>query len=195
MDFATGIKAILRQDPDVILVGEIRDKETAITAIQAAMTGHQVYSSLHTNDALSAIPRLMNIGVPNYLMSGSLIGIIAQRLARKLCAHCKVEYEINDDEKKLLGKKYNAVTKLYKAVGCPKCQGTGYKGRMAVAEILPFDRELDEMVVQGKTRKEMFKYIMENNFVPMVEDGLEKVVEGHVDLKELIRVVDLTDRM
>lgn len=195
MDFATGIKAILRQDPDVILVGEIRDKETAITAIQAAMTGHQVYSSLHTNDALSAIPRLMNIGVPNYLMSGSLIGIIAQRLARKLCVHCKVEYQINDDEKKLLGKKYNAVTKLYKAVGCPKCQGTGYKGRMAVAEILPFDRELDEMVVQGKTRKEMFKYIMENNFVPMVEDGLEKVVEGHVDLKELIRVVDLTDRM
>ncbi|MFM8186157.1 MAG: GspE/PulE family protein, partial [Alphaproteobacteria bacterium] len=178
MDFATGIKAILRQDPDVILVGEIRDKETAITAIQAAMTGHQVYSSLHTNDALSAIPRLMNIGVPNYLMSGSLIGIIAQRLARKLCVHCKVEYQIDESEKKLLGNKYNAVTKLYKAVGCPKCQGTGYKGRMAIAEIIPFDRELDEMVVQGKTRKDMFKYIMENNFVPMVEDGIEKVVEG-----------------
>ncbi|MFM6973191.1 MAG: GspE/PulE family protein, partial [Alphaproteobacteria bacterium] len=175
MDFATGIKAILRQDPDVILVGEIRDKETAITAIQAAMTGHQVYSSLHTNDALSAIPRLMNIGVPNYLMSGSLIGIIAQRLARKLCVHCKVEYQIDESEKKLLGNKYNAVTKLYKAVGCPKCQGTGYKGRMAIAEIIPFDRELDEMVVQGKTRKDMFKYIMENNFVPMVEDGIEKV--------------------
>ncbi|MFM7556999.1 MAG: GspE/PulE family protein [Alphaproteobacteria bacterium] len=195
MDFATGIKAILRQDPDVILVGEIRDKETAITAIQAAMTGHQVYSSLHTNDALSAIPRLMNIGVPNYLMSGSLIGIIAQRLARKLCVHCKVEYQIDESEKKLLGNKYNAVTKLYKAVGCPKCQGTGYKGRMAIAEIIPFDRELDEMVVQGKTRKDMFKYIMENNFVPMVEDGIEKVVEGNIDLKELIRVVDLTDRM
>jgi len=195
MDFATGIKAILRQDPDVILVGEIRDKETAITAIQAAMTGHQVYSSLHTNDALSAIPRLMNIGVPNYLMSGSLIGIIAQRLARKLCVHCKVEYQIDESEKKLLGNKHNAVTKLYKAVGCPKCQGTGYKGRMAIAEIIPFDRELDEMVVQGKTRKEMFKYIMENNFVPMVEDGIEKVVEGNIDLKELIRVVDLTDRM
>jgi len=195
MDFATGIKAILRQDPDVILVGEIRDKETAITAIQAAMTGHQVYSSLHTNDALSAIPRLMNIGVPNYLMSGSLIGIIAQRLARKLCVHCKTEYQIDDSEKKLLGNKYNAVTKLYKAVGCPKCQGTGYKGRMAISEILPFDRELDEMVVQGKTRKEMFKYIMENNFVPMVDDGIAKVVSGDIDLKELIRVVDLTDRM
>ncbi|NBX52715.1 MAG: type II/IV secretion system protein [Proteobacteria bacterium] len=195
MDFATGIKAILRQDPDVILVGEIRDKETAITAIQAAMTGHQVYSSLHTNDALSAIPRLMNIGVPNYLMSGSLIGIIAQRLARKLCSHCKVEAPIDDFEKKLLGERFASVTKLYKAVGCEKCSGTGYRGRMAVSEILPFDRELDEMVVQGKTRKDMHKYALEQGFIPMVEDGLEKVVQGSIDLKELIRVVDLTDRM
>ena len=96
MDFATGIKAILRQDPDVILVGEIRDKDTAVTAIQAAITGHQVYSSLHTNDALSAIPRLMNIGVPTYLLSGALIGIIAQRLARKLCVHCKAEQPITE---------------------------------------------------------------------------------------------------
>jgi len=195
MDFATGIKAILRQDPDVVLVGEIRDKETAITAIQAAMTGHQVYSSLHTNDALSAIPRLMNIGVPNYLMSGSLIGIIAQRLARKLCSHCKVEVPIDDFEKKLLGNRFASVTKLYKAVGCEKCSGTGYRGRMAVSEILPFDRELDEMVVQGKTRKDMHKYALEQGFIPMVEDGLEKVVQGSIDLKELVRVVDLTDRM
>jgi len=195
MDFATGIKAILRQDPDVILVGEIRDKETAITAIQAAMTGHQVYSSLHTNDALSAIPRLMNIGVPNYLMSGSLIGIIAQRLARKLCPHCKQQVPIEDSEKKLLGSRFVVVNKLYKAVGCDKCSGTGYKGRTAISEILPFDRELDEMVVQGQTRKDMLKYALSNGFVPMVEDGLEKVVAGIIDLKELIRVVDLTERM
>jgi len=195
MDFATGIKAILRQDPDVILVGEIRDKETAITAIQAAMTGHQVYSSLHTNDALSAIPRLMNIGVPNYLMAGSFIGVIAQRLARKLCSHCKQEYNIDQFEKKLLGKKYEVITKLYKAVGCEKCNNTGYRGRTAISEILPFDRELDEMVVQNKTRKEIFKYAIETGFIPMVEDGVEKVVKGIIDLKELVRVVDLTDRM
>jgi type II secretory ATPase GspE/PulE/Tfp pilus assembly ATPase PilB-like protein len=195
MDFATGIKAILRQDPDVILVGEIRDKETAITAIQAAMTGHQVYSSLHTNDALSAIPRLMNIGVPNYLMSGSLIGIIAQRLARKLCSHCKKEMPIEDHEKKLLGSRFAVVNKLYRAVGCDKCSGSGYKGRTAISEILPFDRELDEMVVQGQTRKDMLKYALNNGFIPMVEDGLEKVVSGMIDLKELIRVVDLTERM
>jgi type II secretory ATPase GspE/PulE/Tfp pilus assembly ATPase PilB-like protein len=195
MDFATGIKAILRQDPDVILVGEIRDKETAITAIQAAMTGHQVYSSLHTNDALSAIPRLMNIGVPTFLMAGSFIGIIAQRLARKLCVHCKQEYAIDANEKKLLGKKYEVVTKLYKAVGCEKCNHTGYRGRTAISEILPFDRELDEMVVQNKTRKEIYKYAIDTGFVPMVEDGVEKVVNGSIDLKELVRVVDLTDRM
>lgn len=195
MDFATGIKAILRQDPDVILVGEIRDKETAITAIQAAMTGHQVYSSLHTNDALSAIPRLMNIGVPNYLMSGSFIGIIAQRLARKLCSNCKQEYSIDQFEKKLLGKKFETVNKLCKSVGCEKCSGTGYRGRTAISEILPFDRELDEMVVQNKTRKEILKYALEAGFVPMVEDGVEKVVKGIIDLKELVRVVDLTDRM
>ena len=195
MDFATGIKAILRQDPDVILVGEIRDKETAITAIQAAMTGHQVYSSLHTNDALSAIPRLMNIGVPNYLMAGSLIGIIAQRLARKLCNNCKKEAPIEDHEKKLLGNRYAVVNKLYRAVGCDKCSGSGYKGRTAISEILPFDRELDEMVVQGQTRKDMLKYALSTGFIPMVEDGLEKVVTGMIDLKELIRVVDLTERM
>ena len=195
MDFATGIKAILRQDPDVILVGEIRDKETAITAIQAAMTGHQVYSSLHTNDALSAIPRLMNIGVPNYLMSGSLIGIIAQRLARKLCNNCKKEVPIEDHERKLLGNRYADVNKLYRAVGCDKCSGSGYKGRTAISEILPFDRELDEMVVQGQTRKDMLKYALSTGFIPMVEDGLEKVVTGMIDLKELIRVVDLTERM
>ncbi len=194
MDFAGGIKALLRQDPDVILVGEIRDKDTAITAIQAAMTGHQVYSSLHTNDALGAIPRLMNIGVPNYLMSGSLIGVLAQRLARKLCPHCKKESPIDAFEKRLLGPKYGNVTKIFKAVGCEKCRG-GYKGRVVVCEILQFDRELDEMIVASASRKEMLAQALKNGFIPMVEDGLQKVVAGVTDLKELMRVVDMTDRM
>lgn len=194
MDFASGIKAILRQDPDVILVGEIRDKETAITAIQAAMTGHQVYSSLHTNDAISAIPRLMNIGVPNYLMAGSLIGVVAQRLARKLCVHCKKEEPITEFEKKLLGPKYASVTKLYKAVGCEKCSG-GHKGRIVVAEILSFDRELDDLVARSASRKDISAYVSSHGFIPMVDDGLLKVVAGLIDLKELARVVDLTDRM
>jgi len=194
MDFASGIKALLRQDPDVILVGEIRDKDTAITAIQAAMTGHQVYSSLHTNDAIGAIPRLMNIGVPNYLMAGSLIGVAAQRLARKLCPHCKKEEPLTDFEKKLMGPKYAALTKIHKAVGCEKCTA-GYKGRVVVAEILSFDRELDDLVARGASRKEIAAYALSHGFVPMVDDGLLKVAAGIIDLKELIRVVDLTDRM
>ncbi len=195
LDFATGIRALLRQDPDVILVGEIRDKDTAITAIQAAMTGHQVYSSLHTNDALGAIPRLLNIGVPNYLMAGSMICIVAQRLARKLCVECKKEGDLDPLEKRLLGTKYANITKIYKAVGCERCGGSGYKGRVVVAEVVPFDRELDEMVSSGKTRKEMFDYLISKNFIPMVEDGLQKVLAGITDLKELVRVVDMTDRM
>jgi len=195
LDFATGIRALLRQDPDVILVGEIRDKDTAITAIQAAMTGHQVYSSLHTNDALGAIPRLLNIGVPNYLMAGSMICIVAQRLARKLCTECKKESDLDPLEKRLLGPKFANVTKIHKAVGCERCGGSGYKGRVVIAEVVPFDRELDEMISSGKTRKEMFDYLISKNFVPMVEDGLQKVVSGITDLKELVRVVDMTDRM
>lgn len=194
MDFASGIKSLLRQDPDVILVGEIRDRDTAITAIQAAMTGHQVYSSLHTNDALGAIPRLMNIGVPNYLMSGSLIGVLAQRLARKLCPHCKKESPLDPFEKRLLGPKYSNIDKIFKSVGCEKCSG-GYKGRAVICEILQFDRELDDLVVAAASRKEMMAYALKNGFVPMIEDGLQKVIAGITDLKELMRVVDMTDRM
>lgn len=195
MDFASGIKAILRQDPDVILVGEIRDKETAITAIQAAMTGHQVYSSLHTNDALGAIPRLMNIGVPNYLMAGSLICVVAQRLARKLCPYCKKEHPIDVFEKRLLGPNHSNVSKIFKAEGCEKCGNSGYKGRVVICEILPFDRELDELVIAEAGRKEMLEYALKHGFVPMVEDGVNKVIAGITDLKELMRVVDMTDRM
>ncbi len=194
MDFASGIKSILRQDPDVILVGEVRDKETAESAIQAAMTGHQVYTSLHTNDALSSIPRLMNIGVPNYLMAGSLIGIFAQRLARKLCS-CKEQQALTEEERVIMGPKYSNLKQIYKAKGCKKCGGSGYKGRSVVAEIIVFDRELDDMVAAGKSRKEMHDYIKKNGFVSMQEDGLEKVAKGITDLEELMRVVDLTDRL
>lgn len=195
VDFASGIKTLLRQDPDVILVGEIRDKETAVTAIQAAMTGHQVYSSLHTNDALGAIPRLMNIGVPNYLLSGSLICVIAQRLARKLCSNCKKEVPLDVFEKRLLGPKYGGVNKIFKAQGCEKCGHSGYKGRVVICEILPFDRQLDELVIAAASRKEMLEHALKHGFVPMIEDGLEKVLQGVTDLTELMRVIDMTERM
>ncbi|MBM3580266.1 MAG: secretion system protein E, partial [Alphaproteobacteria bacterium] len=184
MDFASGIRAILRQDPDIIMVGEIRDKDTAVTAVQAAMTGHQVYSSLHTNDAIGSIPRLINIGVPNYLMAGSMIGVVAQRLTRKLCPHCRKESPITDFEKKLLGPKYMGLTKLFRAVGCEKCTN-GYKGRTVVAEILQFDHEIDDLVAKSASRKEITAYVFNSGFVPMIEDGLQKVSKGIIDLKEL----------
>jgi general secretion pathway protein E/type IV pilus assembly protein PilB len=136
----------------------------------------------------------MNIGVPTYLMSGSLICVVAQRLARKLCPHCKKESPLDAFEKRLLGPKYSNVEKIFKAVGCEKCRG-GYKGRVVVAEVLPFDRELDELIVSNATRKEMLDHALKNGFVPMVEDGIQKVVAGITDLKELMRVIDLTDRM
>ncbi len=195
IDFASGVKTILRQDPDVILIGEIRDKETAIAAIQAAMTGHQVYSSLHTNDSISAISRLKNIGVPNYLMSGSLIGVLTQRLARKLCQYCRKKQPLNVEEKKLLGPNYNHITEIYKSQGCQKCGNSGYKGRIVVCEILPFDADLDDLVSNDASRKEILNYALSKGFIPMIEDGVMKVIAGITDLKELMRVVDMTQRM
>ena len=200
LDFADGIRTLMRQDPDVILVGEIRDKETAIAAVQAAMTGHQVYSSLHTNDAFSAIPRLMQIGVEPYLLSGSLICIIAQRLARKLCPHCKEKYKATEEEKHIissfLGPKIaDKVTDLYRAKGCDKCRNTGFSGRMAVAEIIDIDKELDEMIVTRATKKEMINYLTKNGFISMQMDGVQKVIMGYTTMEELMRVVDLTSAL
>lgn len=200
LDFADGIRTLMRQDPDVILVGEIRDQETALAAVQAAMTGHQVYSSLHTNDAFSAIPRLMQIGVAPYLLSGSLICIIAQRLIRKLCPYCKVKRPINETEKtiiqKILGDKIaSKVKELFDAKGCDKCRNIGFSGRMAVAEIIDIDKELDEMIVRQATKKEMIGYLNDNGFISMQIDGVQKVVMGYTTMEELIRVVDLTSVM
>lgn len=200
LDFADGIRTLMRQDPDVILVGEIRDKETAIAAVQAAMTGHQVYSSLHTNDAFSAIPRLMQIGVEPYLLSGSLICIIAQRLTRKLCPYCKEKYKITEEERQIISKFLgtniaNKVTELYKEKGCDKCRGTGFSGRMAVAEIIDVDKELDEMIVTRATKKEMINYLNKNGFVSMQMDGVQKVIMGYTTMQELVRVVDMTSAM
>jgi type II secretory ATPase GspE/PulE/Tfp pilus assembly ATPase PilB-like protein len=194
-DFAEGIRTVLRQDPDVLLVGEIRDGETANTAMQAAMTGHQVYTSLHTNNAFAAIPRLLYMGVQPYLLSGSLIAIVAQRLARKLCPYCRKEYEPTEEDIRIL-KDYNKAPKtLYKAVGCSKCRGTGYKGRMAIAEILDIDAELDHMISVEASKKEMFEYVMKRGFITIQRDGIEKVVLGLTSMDELIRAVDMTASM
>ncbi|MFC1659166.1 GspE/PulE family protein [Pseudomonadota bacterium] len=194
-NFAEGIRTVLRQDPDVLLVGEIRDDETANTAMQAAMTGHQVYTSLHTNNAFAAIPRLLYMSVQPYLLSGSLICIVAQRLARKLCPYCRKEYTPTEEDKKILKDYGKSPKTLYKAIGCPKCRNTGYKGRMAIAEILDIDKELDHMISVEASKKEMFEYVIKRGFITMQRDGVEKVSLGLTSMAELIRTVDMTESM
>jgi len=194
MSFGKGIESIMRQDPDVILIGEIRNKETAIAAIQSAMTGHQVFSSLHTNDALSAIPRLENIGVPSYLLAGTIICVIAQRLTRKLCENCKITRPINDLEKKLL-KKYPKVTHVYHPKGCDRCNNAGYYGRTPLMEILPFDKNIDDMILNRASRSDFANYMKKMGFMSMSDDAILKIAQGVTTLDEVSKVVDMTDYM
>lgn len=195
IDFQSGIKSLMRQDPDIIFVGEVRDEETAIMAVRAALTGHQVYTTLHTNDALGAIPRLGDIGVPAHLLAGSLICTMAQRLARKLCKNCKKPRQANAEECKLLEADAAKPPVVYDAEGCETCNFKGYKGRTAIVEILRIDKGLDELIATHATRNQMFAYAVEQGFITMVQDGISKVLQGEIDLPELINTVDLTDRL
>jgi type IV pilus assembly protein PilB len=195
IDFLSGIKSLMRQDPDIIFVGEVRDEETAIMAVRAALTGHQVFTTLHTNDALGTIPRLGDIGVPPHLLAGSLICTMAQRLARRLCNSCKKPRPANEEECKLMGADVAAPPTIHDAVGCEACGFKGYKGRMGVHEILRIDDGMDELIATKATRTHMLEYAMANGFVPMVQDGISKVLAGYIDIPELISVVDLTDRL
>ncbi len=195
VDFHHGIKSLMRQDPDIIFVGEVRDEETALMAVRAALTGHQVYTTLHTNDALGAIPRLNDIGVPAHLLAGSLICTMAQRLARKLCDACKEPRMATPEETRILGFDLDHPPTLYEPKGCQACNNKGYKGRTAIIEILPTDEGLDELIATHATRSQMMEYALENGFIPMIQDGIDKVINGEIDLKELITNIDLTDRL
>jgi len=195
MDFANGIRSMMRQDPDVILIGEIRDKDTAEMAFRAAMTGHQVYSTLHTNSAIGALPRLLDIGVLPDILSGNMIGIIAQRLVRTLCTFCAEAYSPDDFEKKLLQVDTQSDIQIYRAVGCPKCEHQGYRGRMTVIEILKLDADLDELIARRATMREIRQLAMAKGFKPLAVDACRRVLEGKTTLDEIARVVDLTDRV
>lgn len=195
IDFLSGIKSLMRQDPDIIFVGEVRDEETAIMAVRAALTGHQVFTTLHTNDALGTIPRLNDIGVPAHLLAGSLICTMAQRLARRLCNHCKTPRQASQEECSLLRLDPHNPPTVYDAVGCEECRYKGYKGRMGVHEILRIDQGIDELIATKATRAHLMEYALENGFVPMVQDGISKVLAGYIDIAELINTVDLTDRL
>jgi type II secretory ATPase GspE/PulE/Tfp pilus assembly ATPase PilB-like protein len=196
MDFANGIRSMMRQDPDIILVGEIRDGETAEMAFRAAMTGHQVFTTLHTNSAIGAIPRLQDIGVAPDVMAGNIIGIVAQRLVRRLCLRCRQPYQPEAIERRLLGLGDNApAPTVYRPVGCEECDFQGYKGRTTIMELLKLDAELDELIARRATQLEFRTLALEKGFVPIAEDGARRVLDGTTSLDEVARVVDLTDRV
>lgn len=196
LDFANGIRSMMRQDPDVILVGEIRDEDTADMAFRAAMTGHQVYSTLHTSSALGAIPRLLDIGVLPDIMAGNIIGIVAQRLVRRLCTHCRKPYSAEPHEKKLFGIADGQTTPiLYRATGCEHCDNQGYRGRLAIMELLRLDSTLDDLISRRASLHEIRNHALSKGFQPLAVDGLRRARDGSTSIEEVARVVDLTDRL
>jgi type II secretory ATPase GspE/PulE/Tfp pilus assembly ATPase PilB-like protein len=195
LDFANGVRAMMRQDPDVILVGEVRDKDTAEMAFRAAMTGHQVYTTLHTNSAVGAIPRLLDIGIVPDVMSGNIIGVVAQRLVRKLCRTCRQSYDPEVKERRVLGMTPAEPAVLYRAVGCDQCDYQGYRGRQSILEVLKIDGGLDELIARRATAREILTAARAKGFKTLADDGVRMVRSGLTSLDELMRVVDLTDRM
>ena len=195
LDFANGVRNMMRQDPDIILVGEIRDQETALMALQAAMTGHQVYSTLHTNSAIGAIPRLIDLGVLPSVMADNIIGIAAQRLVRRLCRYCKKSEPASDYERKLFNIEPEETLTLYKPTGCQRCEQQGYHGRLSLVEVLRVTQALSDLIAKQATKGELLKQALNERFIPLAEDGLRNVRNGETSLDEVSRVVDLTGRV
>ena len=197
MTFANGLRAILRQDPDIIAVGEIRDGETAEIAMRAAITGHVVLSTVHTNDAVGTIERLIDIGVEPYLVASALRGVISQRLVRRLCPHCKEAYQPSAEELQDLGIADGAGMQFYRSKGCPKCFDTGYHGRIAVFEFLPVDRAIRTMISDGSARAQIEAYLKDaaqkTGFISLRDNGLRLLTEGVTSVEELLRVIAVED--
>ncbi len=191
LTFAVGLRSILRQDPDVVLVGEIRDSETADIAIKAALTGHLVFSTLHTNDAPSAITRLIDMGVEPFLVSSSLLMVLAQRLVRRVCESCKEPLEIDQDVLKrsqLKTPKDGKIPAFYHGKGCEKCSDLGYRGRMSVVEVLPVTEEIQNMILQQNSSNAIRKVAIEQGMMTLRMNALEKAIAGATTLEEVLRV-------
>ncbi len=197
MTFAAGLRSMLRQDPDVIMVGEMRDEETATIAMEAAMTGHLVFSTLHTNDASSAPGRLVDMGVEPFLISSSIIGILAQRLIRVLCPNCKEQYTANRESllryglplPEEIGADTHGEITLFKSKGCDKCKGTGYKGRSGVHELLTMSDKMRDAILKGAAAHEVRAMAIENGMKTLQEDAVAKILNGVTDVDEIIRVI------
>ena len=187
MTFARGLRAILRQDPDVVMVGEIRDIETAEIAVQASLTGHLVLSTLHTNTAIGAVTRLQDMGVEPFLLSSSLLGVMAQRLVRLLCTDCREDYQPNSVECELLELTGTTHPTLYRAKGCPSCNETGYRGRTGIYELIEIDATLREMIHDGASEQAMLAQARKN-YQGIEADGRRRIITGETSLEEVLRV-------
>ncbi len=188
LTFSKALRTILRQDPDIIMVGEIRDEETARTAIQAALTGHLVFSTLHTNDACSAVTRLVNMGVESYLIGAALNMVLAQRLLRRVCHKCREVYEPARNTRRTLERMGYKCEKFYKGIGCKNCRNTGFKGRIAVHELLPVDDELRDIISRNPTTGSIKKVALEEGMVTLRHDGFRKVREGITTIEEVFQI-------
>jgi general secretion pathway protein E len=189
LTFANGLRSVLRQDPDVLMVGEIRDPETADIAVHAALTGHMVLSTLHTNDAPAAATRLVDLGVPSYLLSSCLVGVLAQRLVRKLCPECKTPYKLTDIDVKRLGLRSDVVGRsVYEPGGCDKCLQTGYKGRTGVFELMKVDEELASLIARSEDARQLRQSARKNGMRTLMEDAARKVIQGVTSREEAMRV-------
>ena len=193
LTFANALRSILRQDPNVIMIGEIRDTETAQIAVRASITGHIVLSTLHTNDSLTTIERLLDMDVQRYLLSSALTGIISQKLARKLCPHCKKlrptnEYE-KDIFKKVLGKD---IKEIYSNEGCDECSN-GYQGRIAIHEVLLINQEIRDAISSNVRKDKLRHLVYKSDVTTLLQDGLEKVLQGQTTLEEILKIVELED--
>jgi type IV pilus assembly protein PilB len=189
LTFASALRSILRADPDVVLVGEIRDRETALIAVEAALTGHLVLSTLHTNDAPSAITRLIEMGVEPYLVASALDCVVAQRLARKLCDRCREAYEPTEKELAGVGLSPNEIEQLFRAVGCTACGNTGYRGRVGLYEVMQVTEEIERLTVEQISSEEIRRRAVQRGMITLQQDGLEKVRKGITSLEEIFRVV------
>ena len=190
LTFAVGLRAFLRQDPDVILVGEIRDHETVEMVIRASLTGHLVLSTVHTNDAASALPRLMDMGVQPYFIPSTIAGVVAQRLVRKICTHCKEPYEPTDEELYAFSLERKKGQQFLKGAGCEHCSGSGYKGRIAIFEILTMNKEIIDLVMKRESGSAIYEAARRNGMVTIREDGAKKAAQGITTLQEVMRVAE-----
>ncbi|MGE7997411.1 GspE/PulE family protein [Lysinibacillus sp. NPDC093190] len=192
LTFATGLRSILRQDPDIVMIGEIRDFETAQIAVRASLTGHLVLSTLHTNSAVESISRLQDMGIEPFLLSSSLVGIMAQRLVRRICRDCGEDYTFTNHELEIMRNNgIEGITRGRRGRGCPSCNQTGYRGRMAIHEILPIDRNIKEMILSRSSDSVIRDYMKQEGYYTLLVDGLLKVVEGLTTTSEVLRVANV----